>query len=390
MTAPTVNDAAFLVASDALEIHRTAGGGYLMVYKDDANSVSKRGFEQQFETEKYFLRFLELADGTRTYRQIIDQFTMDFGDLFGPALATQAAAAALEVGLCEVRDQSGKEVAGVHRITGSSESYQPIHATFEIIETCNFTCTHCYYSSSPSKRGRISLDEAIEVIDLLAERGVRVLELTGGECTIHPDFREILAHVAKRFVLVAVITNGYLLGTRPDLLEYVASCRNVVVQVSIDGLEEHHDRWRRHRGSFRAACAALSRLVERGTPARMASSISESNLHEVVPLFQLAKEMYVAAVAFSPIAALGRGCNVTDPGLGAEHVVRSINDQLKTIPERPAPTSTRNPSVNRAWNGAEKLWGGLTHVRGGLQRRSASMQLLARLKEVRKPARRPV
>lgn len=34
-------------------------------------------------------------------------------------------------------------------VTGSADGFYPAHATFEIIETCNFTCDHCYYSFAP-------------------------------------------------------------------------------------------------------------------------------------------------------------------------------------------------------------------------------------------------
>jgi radical SAM protein with 4Fe4S-binding SPASM domain len=326
----------YVVASETVEIHRIADGGYLLLFDAGHRPGDQLSYKEQFETEEYFLRLLELADGTRTGQQIIDVFAAELGPLFGPALATQALAAASTTGLCTFQDRpvaSGR--SGVARITGSSSGYHPIHATFEIIETCNFTCTHCYYSSSPLKKGRISLDQAVELMDMLAEQGVRVIELTGGECTIHPDFREILGYAAEHFLLVAVISNGYLLGTRPDLLEYVASFANVVVQISIDGLQEHHDRWRRHKGSFQAATTAVRELSRRGVPVRMASTISEQNVHEVAALFQLGKSLGATATAFAPVAALGRGCNVSEPGLGAEAMVHAINEQLAPYTDDP-------------------------------------------------------
>jgi radical SAM protein with 4Fe4S-binding SPASM domain len=314
----------FPVASCGTEIHRTGDGGYLLVDSQD-----------QFEVEEYFLRFLELADGTRSGREITGMFAEELGPLFGPALAVKALNAAVEAGLCGLASGPQRERAGVVRFTGSSTGYHPMHATLEIIETCNFTCEHCYYSSSPLKRGRLGLEQAIELMDLLDGRGVRVIELTGGECTIHPNFLEILAYAAERFLLVAVISNGYLLGTRPELREHVARYDNVAVQISIDGLEEHHDRWRRHKGSFAAATTAARELSRLGVPVRVASTISEQNSDEVEALFQLVKSLGVAAMAVAPVAALGRGCNVSEPGLGAEALVRAINEQLSPYADDP-------------------------------------------------------
>ncbi|MFD0367627.1 radical SAM protein [Streptomyces sp. NPDC127114] len=333
----------FPLVNAGMEIHRTADGGYLLV-----------GAHRQFEVEEFFLRFLELADGTRPSATIAETFTEELGPLFGPTFALKALNTAVEAGLCTIVDRPLPEGAGIGRLTGSRDGYHPMHATLEIIETCNFTCEHCYYSSSPLKKGRLDLQQATELMDLMAERGVRVIELTGGECTIHPDFREILARAADRFVLVAVISNGYLLGTRPSLREHVASFDNVAVQISIDGLEKHHDTWRRHKGSFAAATTAARELALLGVPVRVASTITENNLHEIKPLFELVRSLGVAAAAFSPVAALGRGCNVSDPGMGSEDLVREINEQLAAFAQDPlltksppAPTlATKTPTLN--------------------------------------------
>jgi radical SAM protein with 4Fe4S-binding SPASM domain len=311
-------------ANETVELHRTADGGYLVI-ADGGN----------IEIEEYFIR---------------EKFAADMGPLFGPMLGARALRSAVQAGLCELAESPSLTSRGIRRITGSNETYQQLHATFEIIETCNFTCAHCYYSSSPLKRGRISFEQAVEVMDTLAKRGVRVIELTGGECTVHPDFVPILRHATKTFSLVAVISNGYLLGTRPELLREVASHSNVMVQISIDGLETTHDMWRKHKGSFRAATAAARELSRLGTLVRMASVISEANAHEVVDLFHLAVSMNVAAVAFSPVAALGRGCNVSEPGVGAKAIVDKINRSLAQFAGHPLlarpPDSHGSPVMN--------------------------------------------
>ncbi len=318
----------FPVARPTLEIHRTAAGGTLFTY-DDTMTDGPAHLLDQFETEAYLLRWLELADGTRSFSALETQFAEEFGALFGQSLARQAAATALTAGLCGVTKHARAAPAGVRRVTGSPTAFYPLHATVEVIETCNFTCTHCYYSSSPQKRGRLSFDEFTTVVDSLIEMGVRIIEVTGGECTIHPEFLDIARYASEHFGMFALISNGYLLGRRPELLQEVASLGNVIVQISIDGLEEHHDRWRRQKGSFRAAASAAGGLSRLGIPVRMACTISDRNVHEVAPLYRLAKALDVAAVSFAPVAALGRGCNLTEPGLGAKDLVEAINAELK-------------------------------------------------------------
>src|SRR6185436_16690425 len=111
--------------------------------------------------------------------------------------------------------------------------FSPTHISFEIADTCNFRCQHCYVSASPEKHGRKDGDRTIEMLEQLARNGVRVIELTGGECTTHPEFRQILDLASRRFQLVAIISNGFLMGRRPDLAHFIADRGNVVVQISI-------------------------------------------------------------------------------------------------------------------------------------------------------------
>jgi MoaA/NifB/PqqE/SkfB family radical SAM enzyme len=137
-------------------------------------------------------------------------------------------------------------------VTGSFDSYAPLHMSVEITDTCNFRCDHCYVSASPEKLARREGEDLFSLFGTMRENGVRVVELTGGECTTHPEFKEILAYAARTFHLVAVVSNGYLLGTRDGLAEFVGSFDNVACQVSIDGDEAFHDSFGGRRAPMRA------------------------------------------------------------------------------------------------------------------------------------------
>ncbi|MCB0690658.1 MAG: radical SAM protein [Saprospiraceae bacterium] len=64
----------------------------------------------------------------------------------------------------------------------------------EITDRCNLTCPTCYASSSPSYGRHRTLDEVKKMLDtiVLNEREPDVVQISGGEPTIHPDFFEIL------------------------------------------------------------------------------------------------------------------------------------------------------------------------------------------------------
>ncbi len=80
----------------------------------------------------------------------------------------------------------------------------------EITSSCNLTCPMCYAHSGPSGK-HLSYEECVASIDRLVETEGRpeVLQLSGGEPTIHPQFLEVLAYGCRQPIDVVMInTNG--------------------------------------------------------------------------------------------------------------------------------------------------------------------------------------
>ncbi|HWT29799.1 MAG TPA: radical SAM protein [Propylenella sp.] len=58
---------------------------------------------------------------------------------------------------------------------------------------CNFACAHCLVNSSPARRERMSLDQALGLVAAAAQAEFRVVYLTGGEVFLY--FRDMVALV---------------------------------------------------------------------------------------------------------------------------------------------------------------------------------------------------
>lgn len=87
------------------------------------------------------------------------------------------------------------------------------HCTFELTPFCNFLCKFCYARKDPqeySKKGvaLFRFQEWKKCIDELAEMQCPYLIITGGECTLHPDFAQIYAYAYDRGLTISVFTNG--------------------------------------------------------------------------------------------------------------------------------------------------------------------------------------
>src|SRR5262245_15629828 len=111
----------------------------------------------------------------------------------------------------------------------------------EITSSCNLSCPMCYASSGPGGK-HLSYDDCIKSIDRLVEVEGRaeVLQISGGEPTIHPDFLRILDYGCNQAIdLVMINTNGLRFAHDPDFTAKVARHRQrLEVYLQFDGFSD--------------------------------------------------------------------------------------------------------------------------------------------------------
>jgi len=78
----------------------------------------------------------------------------------------------------------------------------------EVTDRCNLTCPTCYANSSPTHGRHRTLDEVKKMLDAVVtnEREPDVVQLSGGEPTLHPHFFEILDY-AKSLPIKHIMLN---------------------------------------------------------------------------------------------------------------------------------------------------------------------------------------
>ncbi len=96
----------------------------------------------------------------------------------------------------------------------------------EVTDRCNLTCPTCYASSSPTHGRHRTLEEIERMLDAIvaSEGQPDVVQLSGGEPTIHPEFFKIL-DIAKTKPIkhLMVNTNGIRIANDPGFAEQLAS-----------------------------------------------------------------------------------------------------------------------------------------------------------------------
>jgi len=103
----------------------------------------------------------------------------------------------------------------------------------EISSKCNFSCPMCFKHAFTDGEGHLDKQLFYRILDQLKEFPDPVHLLFGGigECTVHPDFDELVAAVKDQGHALTIATNGYLLDDRRIALLLDARVDEVVVSV---------------------------------------------------------------------------------------------------------------------------------------------------------------
>src|ERR1041385_6724767 len=112
----------------------------------------------------------------------------------------------------------------------------------EITDRCNLTCPTCYAMSSPHYGRHRTVEEVEKMLDIIvaSEGTPDVVQISGGEPTIHPDFFEIL-DIAKTKPIrhLMVNTNGIRIAKDEEFVKRLASYMPAFeIYLQFDSFEE--------------------------------------------------------------------------------------------------------------------------------------------------------
>lgn len=130
---------------------------------------------------------------------------------------------------------------------------------------CNMKCDHCFYWRSLNQRDDLTKEEIFALSESLGR--IENLNLSGGEPFLRREFSEICRQFIRRNGVrqIYVPTNGWY--TKKMVQEVSATLEEpglelFVVELSLDGTAEFHDRFRVAEGAFERAMASYDALAE--------------------------------------------------------------------------------------------------------------------------------
>jgi heme d1 biosynthesis radical SAM protein NirJ len=177
---------------------------------------------------------------------------------------------------------------------------------WNLIRRCNLACKHCYSISADTDfPGELSTEEVFKVMDDLKGFRVPVLILSGGEPLMRPDIFDISRRAKQMGFYVGLSTNGTLIDE--SNIKRIAAIGYDYVGISIDGLRETHDRFRRLEGAFDASMRAIRLCHRQGIKVGMRFTMTQDNAPELPALLDLMEQEGIDKFYLSHLNYAGRG-----------------------------------------------------------------------------------
>jgi radical SAM protein with 4Fe4S-binding SPASM domain len=188
--------------------------------------------------------------------------------------------------------------------------YYPRSVVWELTLRCNMNCAHCGSEAGPSRGLELDHKEALGVCRQLGQMGCEVLTLLGGEPFMREDWDDLATCLDEYGVKVNAITNGYLMDQA--LVDRIKKAHLANVAISLDGLQETHEKIRRKRGSYRKVLDGLSLLRQNGVSSAMVTTVCKDNLAELDRIYPIALERGVEIWQLQIGVPRGRLCEHSD------------------------------------------------------------------------------
>jgi uncharacterized radical SAM superfamily Fe-S cluster-containing enzyme len=184
-------------------------------------------------------------------------------------------------------------------------------ALIEVTSSCNLKCPLCFAESGPGGK-HIDFETYTRMVDRLIEmEGVAdVLQISGGEPTLHPDIVRMVRYAYEQPIQAVMInTNGIRLAKDRKLVESLADMRDrLEIYLQFDGFDPHTHKALRGEELLETKCKALELLQEHGIRSTLVCTVDSAiNLHEVGAVLRFGLERpAIRGVSFQLATYCGR------------------------------------------------------------------------------------
>lgn len=180
----------------------------------------------------------------------------------------------------------------------------PFNIAWELTLACNLRCSHCGSSAGLPRADELTTKEALKICDQFPVLVVQEVDFTGGEPLLRADWPDIAQHLKDLDISTNMVTNGMALdqttiGTMKDV--GIAN-----VGISLDGLEQTHDRIRGVNGAFQQVMKGMKMMKDANLPFVVLTTVNSLNIGELPAIMKMLQSLGVRRWRAQPLIPMGR------------------------------------------------------------------------------------
>jgi len=166
----------------------------------------------------------------------------------------------------------------------------PFTIAWEVTRACAYACVHCRADAFPKPDpNELNHEEALRLIDRLAEFGPQISIFPGGDPMMRKDLFELIEYAAKKGLRCSLTPTATALATTERLQKAMdAGIRRVALSLDAPRPEIHDD-FRKVQGSWQRTMNTLHQAQSIGLSVQVNTTVAKHNveiLDEMVPFIQ--------------------------------------------------------------------------------------------------------
>ncbi|MDO8516631.1 MAG: radical SAM protein [Nanoarchaeota archaeon] len=191
--------------------------------------------------------------------------------------------------------------------------FSPYSCYINLTSKCNLRCKHCFGSYSIPIENELNLNEWKRVIDELYNSKVFFVNISGGEPTQSPHFKEFIEYLSKKGIHFILTTNGIF---SKDMRDFIVNHKEYLIgiKISLDGSDKESYGFLRLDSNyeynpklFDIVLNNIFYFKEHSLPLTIASVLHKKNINKIDNLIELIKKINPISWFVSPIVLVGRG-----------------------------------------------------------------------------------
>jgi radical SAM protein with 4Fe4S-binding SPASM domain len=185
----------------------------------------------------------------------------------------------------------------------------PVSVVWSLSYKCNLKCKHCYQNANQRSSDELTLEERFKIIDQMAQAGVSLVVLSGGEPLTNPNLGALIQRIKEQRMAVSIDSNGVLLNK--EIVQYLRQLGVDSVELSLDSVHaEAHDSFRGLNGAFQKTLEAVELCSDAGIFTTVATTATKLNRADCSELISLARSRGAQRVVFFDLIPAGRGRDI--------------------------------------------------------------------------------